>query len=228
MYNALLGPRIILDKEPNEMFQNKINNLVTDLNSVSEKKVDLEMGTIFYKLDDITGEHFYSELSELQKNVNQFLHDYQYIIVSKMDTLNKHYAKQTYLSNKKILQKQREIWFAEARQFVVENRQEMLPKLLKVYSFLDCQFSKSFSMKKLEKYQFLETQKPWVFRNTFNGKTCTLEELLTHLWTYEIGIYNDTEDTRHWGLFKSSFYNLVLFRILEKTIDEIVNNVNTE
>jgi hypothetical protein len=230
MYNALFSPSVVLPKEPNAIFYQKIKDILHELEKVHEEKVELNMGDTFYKLDNISESHFYNDINQLQKKINQFLHDYQYVIMSKMDVLSKHYIKQTYLTQQKISNKQTIIWMNEAREFVLENREQVLPKLLTLYSFLDCMyhFSRSFSMKKLKKYQYSETEKPEMFIRNDSSLTCTLEGLLKDIWRYEIGIYNDAEDTRHWGLFKSSFYNIVLLHVLEKTMQEVSNAFSWE
>jgi hypothetical protein len=111
------------------------------------------------------------------------------------------------------------IWITEAEKFLY-GKPEETDKILAIYSELDYhyQHQDSYNRNDLQRWRF-KMNKDGIIEH--KCEKVTLAIVLGGLITYQEGIYNDNENTRNWGLYKSSFYNTVMLQVLNKIVNEI-------
>ena len=76
------------------------------------------------------------------------------------------------------------------------------------------------SMKKLKEWKFTLGQDGTTIENS-RGEKRTLDTMFSELITFQEGIYNDSVSTRNWGLYNSTFYNIVMYNVLIKIVSEV-------
>ena len=113
-----------------------------------------------------------------------------------------------------------EKWVGEAKLFLI-GKKEFTDKILSIYSDLDYMYnySNTYNRKKMKNWRFRMKEDGTIANKC--GEKKTLDEILCGLISYQEGIYNDNGYTRDWGLYRSSFYNIVMYNILTKIILDI-------
>lgn len=231
----------LIQKKPDQTFYSVLNDINKQIISIKEQKLFLDIGENPYKLDDIKNCRYtilededeieYNIVEEIQKtkkNIISFLHDYQYVISWNKPILNefispKKYKTKKHFENKIIYW----IWVNEAITYIENKKEIILEKLLKIYSYLTCcyEYDDSFTLELLNNnYLFHETYQKNIFKNNENERI-TLYELINGLIIHEEGIYNDNSNTKEWGLYKSSFYNIIMIEVFEKIIFQITKQI---
>lgn len=215
IYNYFFESEAILYTEVNTEFYWKIIHFQDELRNL-------------LKNDETFKNTFYIE--GLREEVNELLHDYQNILPTKMkinvrnnnnkNNKNKNNSEQKYKTPQFFKEKQKERMIEEAVIYVNKNRKEALPKLLEVYSYLEYHYHLQLPLlyeDEIENYAYYGTKNANIFINKC-GFSCTLDDVIKALFTYEINLL---DDPNNYSEYKTIFCNRVLFEILKETIWEI-------
>lgn len=167
-------------------------------------------------------------VKKLDINLVKFLYDHQSAIpfgeMSYIRCLqpNKYWFKNGFRikTEKQFRDDINQLWVAEAVLFLNENK-KLIEKILDIYSVLDYSYQHpdTYNRNDLKKWKF-KMNKDGTIQH--QSDKVTLERILSELIMFQEGLYNDTQKTRQWGLYNSSFYNAVLFRVFGKIIEEII------
>ena len=121
-----------------------------------------------------------------------------------------------------------EKWASEAVHFLKGDK-TLTDKILDIYTQLDYRYQhpSRYSMKKLKAWTFTMGPDGETIENIC-GEKRTITTMFSHLVLFEDGIYNDGCDTRHWGLYHSAFYHIVMYKVLTKIVLEIETAIQLE
>ena len=158
-------------------------------------------------MDDITNTEFYEKISNLKYKTLDFYETYKYIF-------------------EKVDKKKIDImWIEKAKIFIKKNKDILLKKLLILFSYLDYIYESNnvFVLEKYENYMFYETDEEEIYQNK-SEKKIKLDELLEMIIEYQDGLPYDNPNTYNWGLYRTSFYNLVLYEVLLELISNLDYN----
>lgn len=231
IYKYFFGNSQIFATEVNDDMRVYIKSL-TDMidnidggNDMIKYQNDIEIG-----LEKHTRDIGIEDVQELHSEVSGFLYNYQRAIpfdktiyIQDLKPANKYCFKKGFRIKKEndfykeiIYEK----WVSEAILFL-NGEKEFTKKLLGIYSKLDYfyNYPTHYDRKIMEKWKFT-MNKDGIFENNYDEKR-TLYEILGGLITYQEGIYNDNRNTREWGLYNSSFYHIVLNRVLINIVYDI-------
>ena len=219
----------------NKGFYREIRYLIEMLDHIDDVKVELNMGNHRYTLDDINDTDFHDYLKDLMETLTSFLYRYQKIIPFESSVVLNFFQRKRYflfknkfeIKNKKdfkndIIYKK----FIEEAIIAIHNNEDLfLQKILIIYNFLDYSYNHpSSNIIEIEKKMYTKRGK-----NKFSDgyQDVTLEEILCSLISFEEGLYNAPSHINYWGLYKSSFYNLILYDSLKKIIYElgVISNI---
>ena len=232
LYKYLCVPSGISNKKKDDEFICTIKYIHRELFRFSPIGIQINMGDKKYKLDNISKKGF--NIVYLQNEIIELLYEYQYIIQFENNILHQYYSEiklNNYIKINDIHEKLKTIWIREAILYIDQNREIVIPKLMEVYCYLNYHFnfpSSNTEDKILNEYFYYETFEKNVFINNYDNEKITLEEVLIELFNYQDGMYNDNKRTRNWGLYRSSFYNIIMFKILNDTIIELGKSFNID
>jgi hypothetical protein len=193
------------------------------INNVDDIKIGLKKTRITDVQVDIQ-----AEVQELHKIISRKLYSYQKAIsfdktpyIKSLKPDRKYWFKTGFHTKKEknFYNDIYTLWIDEAVLFL-DGKNELTDKILGIYSELDYhyQHQSSYDRNELEKWRF-KMNKDGIIEH--KCEKMTLQRILGSLITYQDGLINDNGHTRNWGLYNSSFYNLVMFRVLSKIISNL-------
>ena len=231
MYKCVFGEAKVFATEVNDEMRSYLEELKSQIHNIEDDSNmikyihDIENGLKTYKKDiGIEG------VQDLHSELSGFLYHYQKAIpfektpyTQPLQPTSKYCFKKGLRIKsedafyKEIITKK---WASEAVLFV-EGNKTLLDKILAIYTELDCQYQHpdTFSIKKLNSWKFTMGS-DGVISNSYKEKH-TLTEMFSELVQFEEGIYNDTSRMRHWGLYNSTFYHIVMYNLLSKIVSEL-------
>jgi hypothetical protein len=111
------------------------------------------------------------------------------------------------------------IWINQAVIFL-NDKPDLTDKILAIYSELDYyyQFPITHNKNELQNWRFKMNENGMIIHKS---EIKTLQTILEELITFQEGLINDNQNTRNWGLYNSSFYNVVMVNTFIKILSDI-------
>ena len=174
-------------------------------------------------------------VTQLHLTLIKFLYEYQSAIpfgkmsyIQRLQPLRKYWFKSGFRTKtlQQFCRNIHELWVDEAIIFL-DGKKEFTHKILAIYSELDYhyQFPNTHNRKDMQNWEYTMNQNGTI---QHKSEKVTLQQVLGGLIMYQDGIYNDNGHTRNWGLYNSSFYNVVLFKVFGKIINDIRVQFNND
>ena len=222
MFNTIFGYSHQFVKQIDEDMRHKLKLLV---NMANEMKSNMEIDLDDFKIK-LNKSHD-SLVQNLHNSLAEFFYTYQKAIpFNKMPDLQylqpaKYWCKKGLRATKqtKFYYDFYSVWINQAVIFL-NDKPELTDKILAIYSELDYnyQFPNTHNKNDLQKWRYKINQNGIIIHKS---EKKTIPIILGELFAFQEGIMNDNNYTRNWGLYSTSFYNIVMVNTFIKILSDI-------